>query len=276
MKADCGKIQQVISDSICAQSIAVKSLSVENEVANNLCVPGSIQAGSVSANVLGANSLCAKIGTINTLCVDNLSVGNSLPYTKYRATVDYKTNVTYTLGSFINFNTILDDPNGNISLVPNTSYKAPVSGYYMMSFKINITNLTSSSQILGSPVANPEVYVNGVLAREVFSPFLTFFNTQKVILDSLITLNVGDVVTMKYKILGDNGTPVVGTVDIVGTGIEDGNSFFKIILISGISGAPVVCTQCPTVTVPCQPVKTPCLPLVPLPGEQNPCDSCKC
>lgn len=279
MKTDCGKIQQVISDNICAQSVWAKNLNVENEVANNLCVPGAIQAGSVSANMLGANSLCAKEGTINKLCVDDLTVSNLQPFTKFRATVNYSVDTTYTLGSFLNFNNIVDDPNNNVSLSPNTSYTAPSAGYYMMTFKVNVTNVQpTNGPILGTPVANAEIYVNAILVRESFSPFLSFLNDQRVILSSLITLQKGDVVTMKYDILGGNGVPVVGTVDIVGAGIEDGNSLFKIIFMSALSSSSSggACIQCPVVTVPCSPVVTPCQPLVPpVPGAPMPCDSCQ-
>jgi hypothetical protein len=281
-KMDCVKVQQVISDNICSQLISAVNLNVQNEVANNLCVPGSIQAGQLSANMIGANSICAVSGTINTLCVDNLSVGNMQPYTKFRATVNYSTDTVYTLGSPLNFNNIIDDPNNNISLTPNTSYTAPASGYYMFTFKVNITNLTSpAGPILGTPIANAEIFVNGVLVRESFSPFLTFLNSQRVIVSSLITLQAGDVLTMQYNILAGNGTPVVGTVNIVGTGVEDGNSFFKIIFLSATtpsgSGTGLACSVCPVVTIPCVPVVAPCQPLVPVvPGAPLPCASCTC
>jgi len=274
IKGGCGKIRQIISDDVCSQSLSVKNLFAENEVANNLCVSGSLQASQLSANVLSSNSLCAKQGTINQLCVDNLTVGNLLPFIKYRATINYGSNSTYSLGSFLNFNNVIDDPNGNISLSPNTTYTAPVAGYYMMTLKVNASNLVSSSgPILGVPVANPEIYVNGVLVREAFSPFLAFFNTQKVILDSLITLQAGDQVTMKYNVLGGNGVLVSGTVDIAGAGLEDGNSLFKIILLSSLSQSTPgsACAPCPTVSVSCQTFVTPCQPSG---ATGKPCDIC--
>jgi len=134
--------------------------------------------------------------------------------------------------------------------------------------------VSSGGPILGVPVANPEVYVNGLLVRESYSPFITFFDTQKVILDSLITLQAGDQVTMKYNILGGSGAPVTGTVDIVGAGIEDGNSLFKIILISALQGSAPACTQCPIISIPCSPVVTPCTPLDFCEMTPSPCGSC--
>lgn len=276
-KMDCAKIQQIVSDNICSQLISAVNLNVQNEVANNLCVPGTINAGQISANMIGGNSICVQSGTINTLCVDNLSVGNFVPYTNYRATINYSADTIYTLGTNLSFDNIVDDPNNNISLTPFTTYTAPAAGYYMLTYKVNITNLISTNgPILGTPVASAEVYVNGVLVRESFNPFLTFLNSQKLILSSLITLQMGDVVSMQYNVLAGNGAAVIGTVDIQGAGIEDGNSLFKIIFMSGLtSGTGVACTQCPTVTIPCSPVMTPCQPLV-TPGGANPCDSCMC
>lgn len=275
-KMNCAKIQQIISDNICSQVVYAKNLNVENEVANNLCVPGTINAGQVSADMIGGNNICVRQGTINNLCVDNLSIGCFMPYIKYRATVNYSADVSYVLGSDVNFDNIVDDPNNNISLSPYTYYTAPVAGYYDFSYKINVHNLVSSSgPILGTPVASAEVYVNGVLVRETFAPFLTFLNEQKVVLSSLITLQAGDVVSLKYNVLGANGVPIIGTVDVVGTGFEDGNSFFKIIFMSGLSHTGIVCAECPMVQVPCSPVQTPCHPLV-TPGESNPCDDCRC
>jgi len=280
LKADCGKLQQIVADNICSQLVSAKNLNAESAVINNLCVPVALQASQVSADMLGANSLCVKEGTINKLCVDDLTVSNLQPFTKFRATVNYSTNTTYTLGSFLNFNNIVDDPNNNVSLSPNTSYTAPSAGYYMMTFKVNVTNVQpTNGPILGTPIANVEIYVNAILVRESFSPFLSFLNDQRVILSSLITLQQGDVVTMKYDILGGNGVAVTGTVDIVGAGIEDGNSLFKIIFMSALSSSSTgtACKVCPLVNIPCSAVTNPCQPLVPpVPGAPKPCDSGMC
>jgi len=260
-RIDCLDVESFSTDKFCSDEINAVKLNAQDEVVNNLCVAVGLKAAKVETLSLNSNTLCSQSGTINTLCVDNLTVGNFAPVEKYRATVNYSADFTYTLGSFLNFNNIVDDPNGSISLSPNTSYTAPISGYYMMTFKVNVTNVSpTNGPILGVPVANPEVYVNGILVREGFSPFLTFFNDQKVILNSLITLQQGDVVTMKYNIFGANGVAVVGTVDIVGAGIEDGNSLFKIILLTalGSGGSQPTCMVCPPVSIPCAPITVDC------------------
>ncbi|HEY5268694.1 MAG TPA: hypothetical protein VII94_06280, partial [Candidatus Saccharimonadales bacterium] len=216
-KMNCAKIQQVISDNICSQLVS---------------------ANQVSANMIGANSICVKAGTINTLCVDNLSIGNFSPYTKYRATVNFSGNTTYTLGANLPFNNIIDDPNNNVSISPFMSYTAPVAGYYELSYIINANNLISTGgAILGVPVANPEIFVNGALAREIFAPFLSFLGAQNVILSTLITLQAGDVVTLQYNVLGGSGIPAVGTIDMASTGAEGGNSLFKIIFMSAANSS---------------------------------------
>lgn len=252
--------KRLVADDLCALNAKAGTLSVDKETVNSLCVSGSLSANMASAQSFSTNSLCAVSGTINSLCVNNLQLGNFVPSVKYRATVNYSANTTYTLGAFLNFDNIIDDPNGNISLSPNTSYTAPLAGYYMMTFKVNVTNVVSTNgPILGVPVANPEIYVNGIVVREAYSPFITFFNTQKVIVDSLITLQLGDVVTMKYNILAGAGIGVAGSVDILGTGIEDGNSFFKIIFLSSLSsGSQPMCVPCQPVALQCGPIDATC------------------
>ncbi len=254
----------VKADEVCAHCLKAGQLEAGSIKADSECVSGDLQASQLHADQGFFNKLCAKEGTINKLCVDQLTVSNpAVLSTPYRATVNYSVDTSYTLGTFLNFDNIVDDPNNNISLLPNTSYTAPKSGYYMMSFKVNIDSLLTSTgdPILGVPVANPVIYVNGLLVREAYSPFLSFFNTQKVIVDSLITLQAGDVVTMKYDVLAGNGLAVAGTVNIVGAGIEDGNSLFKIIFLSDLSQQTPgqECQVCPDVVVEC---------------DEEPCDPC--
>jgi len=293
LKGREARIERSIFNDVCTQTAEVGTLSVQNEVANNLCVSKSLQTAQLSASSANINTLCSQKAILASACINDLTIGNFSPCITYRATVNFSTTQTYTLGSPLNFNNIVDDPNNNVNLSPVTSYTAPVSGYYMFSYKVNVENLVATSgPVLGTPIANPELYVNGILVREAYSPWLTFNNQQKVILDSLITLQAGDVVTMDYNVLSMNGAsglaPVVGTVNIIGTGIEDGNSFFKIIFISGLcsGGTSAPCTPCPAVTIPCGTFTNPCSPIrvhcddFDLPAQQqtvtySPCDSCQ-
>lgn len=299
----CGKIDnleshKLVADNICSQAIQVKDFAAENSTMDNLCVPNRVTASQSWADSANFNSLCASNANIQNLSVANLQVGgsnssSSAPCISYRATANYRSNMNYKLGSLFNFDNIVDDPNNNVSLSPNFQYVAPLAGYYMVTFKVNASNLVSSSgAVLGVPMANPQLFVNGMLVRDLFSPFLPFFSQQKVVLDSLLTLQAGDVVSLKYNVLAGNGSPVSGSVDFVGTSGEDSNSLFKIILLSGLcqpgaqAQAKAQALQqippCPQVIVACSSVLTPCLPLDVLacpnqPGLPNPlpCDSCQ-
>lgn len=288
--AQCVNAQCVQLCQACADSISAKNLSAENAVANNICASGMIQAAQVWADKSYSNSVCSVNANFENACISNLTLGsNIIQNVKYKATANYNSNVTYNLGSFLTFNNIIDDPNNNISLSPNSQYKAPVDGYYMLTLKVNSSNIQSTAgAILGVPVANPEIYVNGLLVRELFLPFLSFFSEQKSLISSLITLKSGDIVQMKYNVLQSSGLPVAGTVDIAGGAGEDGNSLFKIIFLSSLGSASSQspCAQCPTVIIPCSKFVNPCMPCVSggvsfdlgtrqANAQPLPCDSCQ-
>ena len=60
------------------------------------------------------STLGASTGTINNLCVPQvLKVGNLKNCGLYRASATYSAATNYTLGSFLAFDTELDDPNNN-------------------------------------------------------------------------------------------------------------------------------------------------------------------
>lgn len=264
----CAKIS---SPEICAELIMAKKADINSSCITDLNVMNEcvqdLTATNISTSTLLANEVCFP-GTVRT--------ANLLNCGKYRATVVSSGNTTYTLGDLFGFDTIIDDPNGNVTISP-TTYTVPVSGYYVFTFKVNISNFVSTTgPIFGSPIGNPEIYVNGLLVRESFTPFLTFLNQQNVILTSLISLKTGDQVTMRYKlqvldqILGLIN--VTGTGDIVGDGTEGGNSLFKIHMLS------VDCEDLPCApSIPCQPC-TPqqCQPCIIDDGNSGASGSCSC
>lgn len=280
LKADCVRVCQILSNDICSQNLNAASLNVVNGVANNLCVPNLLQANQANLNSASVNNLSAQTANLNNLCVNNLQVSNSVSNTRYRATMTYANNVTYTLGLPINWNTILDDPNNNVALSPNAQYTVPVSGYYHIFLQLDSNNLQGAIPILGTPVANLELLVNGVIFRQSYIPFLTFNNQQKATVGGLISLNAGDVVTSVYTVLvmGASGlTPYVGTVNILGTGSEEDGSVFKILLLSSNAApGPVACSVNPPIVVACSAVSNPCQPLngCPVPGSNPmPCNT---
>ena len=230
----------------CVQNITASNIGVSNLIANEVCIPGTLRAA------------------------------NFLNYNKYRATVTFPALTTYTLGSYLDFNDILDDPNGNVSLSP-CAYTVPVSGYYEVLLKINQQNLVSSGgTILGVPSADAQIYVNGILAREILSSFLAFYPQQKVILSSMISLRAGDLVQMKYKVIAldaiNGAIEIAGTVDLLGNGADMNGSIFKIHLLSADSPSTFPCVP----SVPCQPcIPQQCVPCVPKPSGSM-CDSGSC
>lgn len=200
----------------------------------------------------------------------------------------FAANQTYTLGDIIDWNTILDDPNGNISFIPNSHYTAPYSGYYAIMLQLDQDDIQGNDPILGTPVANLEILVNGVLFRQTFVPFLAFHNEQKATVSGLLSLTAGDQITSRYKVLvmqdGVGLADYVGTVNILGTGTEENGSVFKIHLLSidcpnttpctpcttGESGTNG-CPPCPELCTPCQ--SSPCNICTPI--NPDPC-SCTC
>lgn len=245
-------------DKLCVRKINACRIKVkELDIKGTLCAEAlsspSLCAGVISAQNAGISNL-----TANDLCVPGtLKVANLLNCGKYRANVVYSTMTTYTLGNFIDFNMILDDPNGNVTLSPVT-YTVPVSGWYEANLQFNQSNLVPSpgfGPILGVPVANPQLYVNGVLYREIFSSFLSFYKQQKTSLNTILPLKVGDIVQMKYNILAlDQSSGVInvpGVVDSIGNGTDANTSGFKIHMLS-VDCADLPCS--PSIAcIPCMP-----------------------
>ena len=256
-------------EKLCAEKLDAK------EACLGSCVSDSLDAQNICVNQLGASNACiqdlnAARGSVQSLTVNDLCVANSLRANnflncgKYRAAATYSANVVYNLGSDINFDTVLDDPNSNLQVAP-TRYTVPVSGYYMASFKYDVSNLISASgPLLGSPIGNPQILVNGVVINDMYTAWLTFANRQKLILSTLMRLKPGDIITLRYNILALDSTGainVAGTVDVAGTGLQDGNSNFQISFLNAD------CTD-----MPCEP-SLPCQPCTP--RKCSPCEPCE-
>lgn len=231
----------------------------------NICAK-KIKTLCLDANKINTDELCAALanimnlkaqnGCINNLCVDTLTTNTFNYCNAYRATVVNSVDSNYTLGSPINLNTILDDPNNNASVVPFTSYTAPKSGYYMLTVQLDFSSFSFvEAPILGVPVGNIQVLVNGNIFRQNFTPFLSFHNAQSSTISTLISLKAGDVVTSAYNViaLSDAGlVTLTGTGVLDGNGLEENRSMFKIILLTS-DCVPPLCQPCnvPTSCTPC-------------------------
>jgi hypothetical protein len=277
VSADLAYLAALCTQTICANQFVSNSVDAQSVATNNLSVAGNSCLSNLS--ILGA--VCASSLNASDACITNtLRVANLLNCGLYRATVTLSTNITYTLGNYIDFDVVLDDPNGDVVTSPNFAYIAPVSGYYVATLELDQQNLMpfNGSPILGTPVANPQFFVNGVLAHQSYFPFLTFLNTQKLLATRLVHLHAGDVAQVVLQDIALNQTSgvmdIAGTTDLLGNGTDINTSYLRITLLN-VDCATPLCTPCtPT---PCQP-STPltCGPCTSLPGCEpcNPCVPC--
>lgn len=265
---------------LCAHILLADCVDSERISARDLCAD-EIKSPYICADRLNLNStLCvdqidtnhANIVTLNTndICVaGTLSANDTNLCNKVRATMVFSANTVYDLKSNIDWDVILDDPNGNASDVPPSHYIAPKGGYYLLTLQVDAIEIVAQNglPILGSPIANPKIWVNGVVHRESFSPFLAFLDSQHTTLTTVIKLNAGDVVTTSYEILILDSTVGVvsleGTATLLGNGTDANQAIFKIVLVA---------PDCDT--TPCVPVE-PCQPH-PCDASCTPCCECTC
>ncbi len=277
---------------LCAQRIKAKCIDskiMDTEQLNasqigvsKLCVTDQFSTNEISGNIINATSLCATnlvastgcIGqfTANSACVGQLTAADFLQCSKYAATVIFSSNTIYTLGTTVGFDTILDDPNSNVTLAPGyMSYTAPLTGYYIVTVQIDQLGLNGANTVVGLPVTNIELFVNGTITRQTFVPYLSFHDAQKGNYSALLGLKAGDVLTTRYNVFVMNDSsgfiPYAGTVTIEGNPGAENASLFKIHLLSvTCDGSP--CTSCAT---GCNPSVTGCAPLIT--GCEKDCNS---
>ncbi len=227
IKGRQGLFKELCTDTLKSKSICAENLGVTHAVAfNNVC-----------ANTISGVNLCLT-GTarLNEVCG------------LYRASAQFAADTNYTLGNPVDFDVAIDDPNNNLSFAP-FSYTVPVSGYYIASVQIDTRDIVGSDVILGTPVGNLQLRINGTERRQAFSPFLTFHNAQQTDLTFLLLLDAGDKVTASFDVLivGPSGTtPYAGSSTLVG---GDRRTIFKIHYLSSTC-SPGLCPPC-TVT-PCE------------------------
>lgn len=267
--SDCCQSTLKIVD-LCTKNIRTRCLDSHKMNTNSLDVKHKAcvhEAAIQRAHIQDASihRACIHDGSVQNLCANSMNVSDLTWCNKFRATVTLSSVLTYTLGTPVPFDAIIDDPNNNI--LPTGGYTVPRSGYYMATLQLIASNLRpfNPAQILGTPIANLHIYVNGAPFREIYSPFLAFFNTQNSLLSALLSLKAGDVVTSVLEVISIDQTlgvqNVIGTVDLLGNGTEVDSSIAKIIYLS---------SDC--LTSSCQPceVHVPCEP-----HHHNPChDHC--
>ena len=270
LKARCAEIKKLNATTINVDDIHAKTLCLETEFSTNEISGTNINGQNVCAENLTATTACVGSLVANDVCIPGaLTVSNFKPCAKYAATVIFNNDTPYNLGSTIGFDTILSDPNNNVTLAPGfMSYTAPFTGDYVITVQIDQHGLNGSNVIVGLPVTNIELYVNGTITRQTFVPYLSFHDAQKGNYSALIGLQAGDVITSQYNVFVMNDTagfvPYAGQITIEGNPGVENASLFKIHLLSIACPNGVPCSPCttgcqPTVTG-CQPFSTGCQP----------------
>jgi len=200
---------------------------------------------------LNAHDICSQTISTNDLCVSGSARIKQICGT-YRAWAQYSVDTTYTLGDLLNFDNIVDNPDGDLTNAP-TVFTAPVPGYYMLTLSIHQLGISPDTGIiLGSPTAILSIYINDVLQTKSYFPYLTFFNEQDSTMSSLLRLQSGDKVTAVYDVFTVD--QVMGAISVSGTAVirgGSGASLFAIHYLSSDCDAPT-CTPCePSTALPC-------------------------
>lgn len=250
----CLKAKQIKAEHMESETIKTDSMCAGAISSDVLCARAITVSEKICSPLFSSPSVCADQLAANNACITGLLKTNNFEQcAKYRATVVFSQNTAYTLDDIVDYDLIIDDPNNDVTLSPFT-YTAPVSGYYILTTQVDQFNLQGANPIIGTPIANLTIYVNGNRFRDTFTPYLSFHNGQKITVTTLISLKAGDLVSVQYNVfvMDDSAgfIPYVGTVMIEGNGSEDNATMFKIHYLSSD------CTDLPC--IPCQP--TTCTP----------------
>ncbi|MFA6066718.1 MAG: hypothetical protein WC707_06070 [Candidatus Babeliaceae bacterium] len=278
LRAVYGCANQFNVDDLSAQSLRVDNACANHLNAGNICA-NAIHGTEVCATEVNAPKICSDNAQLHNVCAQNIVTqdlcvnGTFKTCSKYGARVLLSSDVTYTLGDVIPYDLVVSDPSGSFFFGPSR-FVAPVTGTYILTTEVDQIGLSSPVTILGAPLTELQVQVNGINRVNMDSQLLTFASIHEGLLTSLIFLNAGDVLTIRKNIfivdqvLGF--TPIVGTVTLKGSAVASDKTNFYIEFL----GAP-----CET-TVPCScPVEpcAPCLPCNVVPCEPaGPCNFAPC
>jgi len=252
------KLKQLCAKKICVKCFKAHQAHIKDLSTDKFCT-SLISGTSICADNLNINqSACIPTLTSSDIQTSNLCVTGAVRASefcgRYKAFAEFAADTLYTLDTLVNFDNIVDDPNGNILIAP-FSYTAPVTGYYLVTVQLLQHGLVTSDPVLGLPTARLQLLVNGLQVRDSFTPYLTFSNQQKSLVASLVRLNAGDVLQTQYGILQvtDSGlASVTGTVIIEG---GDHKTLFAVHYLSSDCNP----TSCEPRT--CQPCETHCNPV---------------
>lgn len=250
-------------DSICADAAKILCLQASKIVAKAACVKHLKAEEIYSPKAIFDKACIKKIATTDLCLTGTLQTNHFECCQKYKAAATYGANTLYTLGDPLNWDVILDDPNGNTAMGP-FSYTVPVTGYYVVTFHMDHHSLSGSGLINGAPVGQLRLFINGNELRSQYTPFLSFSDMQKTSLTTLCLLNAGDVVTMNYNVLmfdiASGFIPYVGTIIVEGNGGFAGESGFAIHYLSSICNGTTPCPEisCTSSHINCHPCEVNC------------------
>ena len=262
-------VEELSANRICSQHLMSGNAEFGYLRVNEECAQ-SVASVNVSAGNLSANTATLGMANIGSLCVTNLQAPNFAICNTYRAYLGVVAPYTYTLGSNLTFNAVLDDPSGMTSQVPTSHFTAPVAGYYSVELFINAATLAGANLIVGTPVASLSIQVNGISRQSILTPFLAFSPEITDTLSASLLLAAGDQVTAVLNV--EVQDPTLGVINYVGTMLVSGGplvstvdpSTFSLTLLSTLctsSGPGAACPTIQPVVIPCQPVSINCQPV---------------
>jgi len=258
LQAHCVQLQELVGKKINADEIRTKKICVEDSLSVSEISATEIQSQNACVTNFKATAACVGALVAHNACVAGSLVAADLkPCAKYAAALGFRQGTTYQLGTLINWDLIVDDPNGDVSLTPFSSYKAPETGYYIVSMQIDQLGLQGANAIVGAPITNIVLQVNGVPNIQAYVPYLSFHDAQNGNVSSLVLLQKGDILTTKYNVfvLTDSAgfTPYNGTVAI------KTSSFFRIHLLSITCPNEKPCGSCEVSPSGCQASPSGCI-----------------
>jgi hypothetical protein len=179
---------------------------------------------------LEARKACLHEACIDHLTVNHLSAPSFSQCNLVRGQVQAASYV-YTLGAAVAWATVSDDPSSMYS-VSGSGYVIPAVGYYDASAYLNLSSLMGAVPVVGIPVANVALCVNGTPTVQTYIPFLSFSSKQVSSLSSSLLLAVGDLVTITFNVIYLDA--VAGELSYVGTMQLSPPSFFSLIYLSSL------------------------------------------
>jgi hypothetical protein len=286
LKAEDICTEAIRAERECVESLRAKDVCAQHIVTDSICTTSALTQ-DLCAFRAALRSLCVERECVSHLSTNTLNVTDTICLqgdycVSYRSFMSIGVNTNFVLGSGIPFDSIVDDPNHNITLNNPSFYTAPRSGYYIVTASIAETNLTGSTVFTGVPTADIEVLVNGVIRLRERNAYLSFSKLQTSIVSGLLILNAGDEVSVNYQlfildpVLGE--IPYVGSVTLISAGPSQ--TYMATHYLSSLCPTPSPCQTCAKVDCPrcdfealCKPSCKPCdFSCKPNPSQCQECD----